>query len=156
MGAGIAPQMAEAFGCDNFPLEQIYYTEYTEDGLDYQVETHNKGDINKLGQIDYKNIIIDTRRGKRLSGYQPPKPNFLLELIVVNAYTQYDYNARTKPFDYEAFILCMKKINHIFKGKHIGLPQIGAGLAGGSWSAIEQIILNRLKDMDVTIVKYKP
>ena len=80
---------------------------------------------------------------------------------------------RTKPFDYEALILCLRKINHIFKGKHIGLPgSIGAGLAGGIWDKndlplkmlealhrnfkdVKTIIQEELKDMNVTIVHYK-
>ena len=37
MGAGIAPQMAKAFGCDKFAMEAPEY----------------RGDINKLGVIDF-------------------------------------------------------------------------------------------------------
>jgi len=39
----------------------------------------------------------------------------------------------------------MRKINHIFAGKHIGLPLIGAGLAGGDWDRIRVIIKKRIK-----------
>lgn len=123
MGAGIASQMAEAFGCNNYRLE----------GKNY------KGQINKLGQIDF---------GFVEAGGKP--------LAVVNSYTQYQFGTKTKPFDYEAFFLCMRKINHIFKGKHIGLPQIGSHLAGGDWEVIKQIIKKELIDMNVTIVIYKP
>jgi O-acetyl-ADP-ribose deacetylase (regulator of RNase III) len=49
----------------------------------------------------------------------------------------------------------MRKINSIFSGKHIGLPQIGAGLAGGDWNKIKKIIQDELKDCKVTIVIYK-
>ena len=49
----------------------------------------------------------------------------------------------------------MRKINHQYKGNKIGLPLIGAGLAGGDWNVIEKIIEKELKDMDVTIVKFK-
>jgi hypothetical protein len=34
--------------------------------------------------------------------------------------------------DYEALALCLRKINHTFKGKHVGLPQIGCGIAEAS------------------------
>lgn len=44
MGAGIAPQMAKNFNCDKFPLESDEF----------------KGDINKLGSIDYKNFEVST------------------------------------------------------------------------------------------------
>jgi O-acetyl-ADP-ribose deacetylase (regulator of RNase III) len=50
----------------------------------------------------------------------------------------------------------MRKMNHIFKGKHIGMPKIGAGLAGGDWKFIQQIIVRELKDCIVTVVIYKP
>lgn len=124
MGAGIAVPMKKAFGCDKFPLEDLTY----------------KGDFNKLGQIDW--AIIWTEY------IQLTKP-----LFVVNSYTQYNYGG-VAPFDYEAFTLCMRKINHIFPHKHIGLPKIGAGLAGGNWETIKQIIKQELKDCDVTVVIY--
>ena len=131
MGAGIAPQMASAFGCDNFPMENIKY----------------RGHINKLGTIDYEIFYL---------GHKTDGP---LNLIIVNSYTQYNYGKNhadgdKTPVDYDAITLCMRKINHNFKGKTIGLPKIGAGLAGGNWFVIEEIIKEELKNMDVTIVKF--
>lgn len=127
--SGLAPQMVEAFKTDTFPLEFAY----------------RSGDINKLGQIDFKYV----REG----------------LAVVNAYTQYkikkfndeDYHYTTteNPFDYEALTLCLRKMNDIFKGNHIGLPQIGSHLAGGDWNLIKSIIQKELKDCRVTVVIYK-
>ena len=128
MGSGLAPQMAEAFGCDTFPMEHSKY----------------KGDINKLGCIDYKLIEI--------------RPYTYLK--VVNAYTQYRYGKNhhdgvSKPVDYDAIRLCMRKMNHEFKGQRIGLPKIGAGLAGGDWSKILGIIEEEMVDCRVTIINYK-
>ena len=120
MGAGIAPQMANAFGCDTFPLEDGKYS----------------GDKNKLGKIDYESLIVNNK-----------------ELTVVNAYTQYGLGG--KPFDYEAFEKIVSKMNKVFAGKHIGLPKIGAGLAGGNWSLIQGIILRDFTDCKVTVVVYK-
>ena len=40
MGAGIAPQMAKAFGCDRFGME-LYGS-----------------DVNKLGNIDYQTVVL--------------------------------------------------------------------------------------------------
>jgi len=122
MGKGLAPQMAKAFGCDEYPMEK------------------SGPSIFKLGCIDYG------------SGYTHEGGIF----YVVNAYTQYDYkrNNNISPIDYEALILCMRKMNVEFKGKHIGLPRIGAGLAGGNWTKIENIIKYELKDCRVTIVNY--
>ena len=126
MGAGIAPQMAKAFGVDQYPLESFT----------------RKGDINKLGQIEW---LIER------DGAIP---------FVVNSYTQFSYGKNhadgvSKPLDYEALTLCMRKINHRFSGKHIGLPKIGAGLAGGDWNRIKKIIQTELKDMKVSVVIYK-
>lgn len=126
MGAGIAPQMARAFGADKFPLEHPRY----------------RGSINKLGMIDVGEYHLPTT--KRVS--------------IINAYTQYD----TKPtylgqaLDYEALTLCFRKINKRFRGKKLGLPQIGCGLAGGSWSIVKKLIHAELIDVDVTVVIFNP
>ena len=78
---------------------------------------------------------------------------------VVNSYTQYNYGRNhsdgdDKPLSYEALTLCLRKINHKFKGKHIGLPQIGCGLAGGDWEKVKAIIQKELVDCDATVVIY--
>lgn len=160
MGAGIAPQMAKAFACDTYKMESEVY----------------EGDINKLGTIDWEDLMI-REDGKMIlakDSYNLPK------LTVVNAYSQYGFGKNhkegiLKPIDYEALTLCMRKINATFTGKHIGLPKIGCGLAGGVWDKYElytmkdiidfnrsqirdvkTIIREELKDCDVTIVIYEP
>lgn len=139
MKRGIAPQMAFAFGCDYFPLEKPSLA----------------GDINKLGQIDYQSVYVGGGLVQK-------------QVIVVNAYTQYQWSTETKPLDYEALTLCLRKMNKLFAGKHIGLPLIGCHLAGGIWDKMTQegvlyhgyldvktIIQKELKDCKVTIVHYK-
>lgn len=142
MGAGIAPQMAKTFFANKFEKEKEKY----------------KGDINKLGTIDW-DYITDKIDYLRISN-----PNDLytenILVTVVNSYTQYGFgknnsNGTSIPLDYEALTLCMRKINHTFKGKHIGLPQIGCGLAGGDWNIVKSIIQKELKDCDVTVVIFK-
>ena len=167
MGAGIAPQMADAFGCDEFELERTETEECDFNGECYTVETGNRGDINKLGNIDYELQYLWFKHPMSKDG-TPVAMNHRTvgqpdtqEIIVVNAYTQYHYGRNhadgvSNPFDYEAFTMCMRKMNHIFAGKHIGMPKIGAGLAGGNWNRIEHIINVELKDCQVTIVNYKP
>jgi len=121
MKRGIAPQMATEFDCDKFPLEGPKYV----------------GDINKLGQIDYKNW-----RG----------------LYIVNAYTQYHWELPGSngniPLEYDALYICLVKLNHRFKGGRIGLPWIGCGLAGGDKYRVETIVGIVMQDCDVTIVNY--
>ena len=141
IGAGIAPQMAEAFGCDRF-----------------EMETWGPG-IEKLGCIDWQTFVLGEHAIWSLEDADNKKGE--PELSVVNAYTQYKYGRNHKdgaiaPFDYEAFTICMRKMNKIFEGKHIGMPKIGAGLAGGSWQRIERIIDAELYSCEVTVVNYKP
>jgi O-acetyl-ADP-ribose deacetylase (regulator of RNase III) len=141
MGAGIAPQMAKAFGADKFEMETWGPT------------------IEKLGCIDWQTFVLGEKAIFSLEDLKNNRNE--PELTVVNSYTQYRYGANhtdgvSKPLDYEALTLCMRKINNVFKGKHIGLPKIGAGLAGGNWNRIEHIINTELKDCQITIVNYKP
>jgi O-acetyl-ADP-ribose deacetylase (regulator of RNase III) len=49
----------------------------------------------------------------------------------------------------------MRWIRESCRGKRIGLPKIGAGLAGGDWSTIEAIIQEELAGENVAIVEYK-
>jgi O-acetyl-ADP-ribose deacetylase (regulator of RNase III) len=143
MGAGIAPQMAKAFGCDQFPLEDERFN----------------GDINKLGTIDVVHLTWDGG-DLRPSNLQELFDN-QIHVSIVNAYTQYGMgvnhqNGSRTPLDYQALTLCLRKMNHIFKGKHIGLPQIGCGLAGGDWDRVKDIIQSELIDCKVTVVIYEP
>lgn len=145
MGAGIAPQMVNAFRVDTYNMEQSDY----------------KGDINKLGQIEYEVVYQEKQKFGGKWVHYPDELNFMngKKLWVVNAYTQYNYGRNPKdgfkaPIDYEALTLCMRKINHQFKGKHIGLPRIGCGLAGGDWEVVKKIIQKELKDCKVTVVNY--
>lgn len=100
----------------------------------------HKGNYNKLGQIEAR---LDSR----------------LQMYVVNCYTQYDYNRKADPeavhLDYEALAMCLKKLNHYYKGLHIGLPLIGCGRAGGNWSRVKSLFQNYLTDMNVTVVHKK-
>ena len=75
-------------------------------------------------------------------------------LTVVNAYTQYDYRGRGVKVSYEAVASCMAWIKKRHSGKRIGLPKIGAGLAGGDWARIQGIIAQELHGEDVTIVEF--
>lgn len=96
------------------------------------------GDIKKLGNytIAFTKSDVET------------------DLMVLNIYSQYTYYVDQKPFDYEAFTIALRKINHEYPNKKIGLPLIGAGLAGGNWDRIKAIIETELKSMNVTIVHY--
>lgn len=78
------------------------------------------------------------------------------DLIVVNAYTQFDWRGAGVKVDYDAVALCMRWIKTTFPGRRIGLPKIGAGLAGGDWTRIAAIVEAELAGEDVTVVEYRP
>ncbi|MGE0767374.1 MAG: phosphatase [Hyphomicrobiaceae bacterium] len=72
---------------------------------------------------------------------------------VVNAYTQFQPSGGGGiDVDYDAVHAAMAWLKAHYAGRRIGLPQIGAGLAGGDWSRIEAIIAEQLDGEDVTIV----
>jgi O-acetyl-ADP-ribose deacetylase (regulator of RNase III) len=98
-----------------------------------------ESDIRKLGNFTMGQIDLE----------HPEKG------IILNIYTQYNYGTDKINVDYEAITLALRKINHVFKGKHIGLPLIGAGKARGKWSIIKKIIYAELVDMQVSIVHFE-
>ena len=78
-------------------------------------------------------------------------------LFVVNAYTQDRYGRGKRHADYDAIRSCFKEINKRFgmtMHHKIGYPMIGAGLAGGDWNIIKQIIDEELEGSDHTLVVY--
>lgn len=85
-------------------------------------------------------------------------------LIIYNVYTQFDVSLKRDVFEYEAFGNYLStealKIKAIaaYDPKGIGLPYIGAGLAGGDWSRIYPLLVNFARDVSpytaVTLVEY--
>jgi O-acetyl-ADP-ribose deacetylase (regulator of RNase III) len=132
-----------AHGCNCFCIQEAgiasqmnkYFK--TQDEDKFLLETMNyQGDINKLGQIEYFPILIHS----------------INKMInVINCYTQF---LPGKNLDYAALELCFKKINYLFPEQHLGLPQIGCGIAGGDWQIVKKLIENHLYNVNVTIVNY--
>lgn len=134
MAAGIAVPMNYTFDCSQFKME-----------------LQGPSPL-KLGNIDFQHFVLGENTMWNLNNADNKAGDKIL--TVVNSYTQNRPGIRFKPLDYEALTLCMRKINHTFKGKHIGMPYvIGAGLAGGDKERIKAIIKTELKDCTVTLVK---
>lgn len=81
--------------------------------------------------------------------------NPTITFTIINAYTQFAPAAGADVFEYGAF----RKFCHAFNkavphGSRIGLPKIGAGLAGGDWDQIESIIVDELIDHEVVVVDW--
>lgn len=63
------------------------------------------------------------------------------QIIVVNLYTQYYFGRSNKTYlNYTALKNGLESIEFVFRGSTISIPKIGAGLAGGDWNKIFDII----------------
>ena len=98
-----------------------------------------RGDISKLGDYSYE--ILNQREYAQ---------------IIINAYTQYKWGGY-KPVDYNAIEKVFTKLNEwdTLAQTSIGIPFIGAGLAGGDWSRIKAIIESVTPNLNITAVEYK-
>lgn len=130
MGAGIAKQIKETWP-DAFAIDGEYRGQF-------------KDPYNMMGT--YSQTI------QKL-------PHDMKWLRILNLYTQLYPGLPSPqsgiPFDYDAFTLCCKKINHHFPGEHLGIPLIGCGLAGGDKEDMISIVKYRIPDLQITIVEYE-
>ena len=77
-------------------------------------------------------------------------------ITIINAYTQYDC-AGYRPVDYSAIQKVFSMLNtDLNPEQKIGIPLIGAGLAGGDWSIIQNIINETTPKLPLTLVRYSP
>ena len=102
------------------------------------------GSMEKLG--DFTSLELENPTNKK-------------RLKIINAYTQHNWSRKTStnyapPVDYEAIQQVMESLKIRETGKEIGIPLIGAGLAGGNWDLILEIIKKELEDEDVTIIEF--
>jgi O-acetyl-ADP-ribose deacetylase (regulator of RNase III) len=91
----------------------------------------------------------------RLGMIQPVKVDN--EIIVINMVAQHGIkkHGNRHPIRYDALEFCLEKVDVFAKmnypGATIHMPKIGAGLAGGEWSVIEQIIQKTLREHKVYV-----
>lgn len=136
MGAGIAKQIALAFP------DAVKADKYEKHGGNCQFA---KGSYFRLGNMTmaHEKIFLENKYNN---------------LKIVNIYSQYYPGPH---LDYEALTLGLRKFRHHVGLKatdrkiRVGLPKIGAGLAGGDWNIIKPIIERELQGLDVTIVYLK-
>lgn len=73
-------------------------------------------------------------------------------VTVLNLYSQFLPGPNVV---YGAIYKGLSLINLEFAGKKIAIPMIGAGIAGGDWTKIKQIILSSLTSVDLTIIYWE-
>jgi O-acetyl-ADP-ribose deacetylase (regulator of RNase III) len=80
--------------------------------------------------------------------------------IIVNCITQDGFGRDGKQYvSYDAIEQCLQKINNRvddWQVSEIAMPRIGAGLGGGDWTVIEQIILRTAKNFIPVVYDYQP
>ena len=77
------------------------------------------------------------------------------DAVLINIFTQQETGGR-KPMSYDALDDALLEFASILQydndPRDIYMPQIGAGLGGGNWNVIEQIINDRLGDLPNKVV----
>lgn len=106
------------------------------------------GDIRKLGHFSVAQLVeYETRTGNP----SIDRP------FGINLYTQATIGAPGNNVDYEALERGLFGINMMFSQYPVqpkfGIPKIGAGLGGGDWTIIEEII-NSIGFADITCVEF--
>lgn len=96
------------------------------------------GDRNKLGTYSAAQVEV---QGKAL--------------VVVNAYTQFEWRGSGPKADYTAIRAVFRRVKQHYSGKRIGYPAIGAGLAGGEWARIALIIDEELRGENHVFVEWE-
>lgn len=88
------------------------------------------------------------------------------DITVVNMIGQHGVGRRvdgTPPIDYDAIESCLEKVavsckdpayRGPYKSVHVHAPRFGAGLAGGDWDRIEEIINHTLIEKDIPVTVY--
>ena len=79
-------------------------------------------------------------------------------MLVINAYTQFTYTGRQSgkvDVSYDAISEVFTQLNtDAYVHPTVGIPLIGAGLAGGDWDIIKELIDEATPDLDITLVIY--
>ncbi|WP_019949778.1 macro domain-containing protein [Hymenobacter aerophilus] len=76
-------------------------------------------------------------------------------LVIINAYTQYQWRGAGRKADYEAIRQVFRLVKKQYAGKRVGYPAIGAGLAGGDWAIIAAIIEEELAGEEHVFVQWE-
>lgn len=71
---------------------------------------------------------------------------------IINGYTQYRPGRCPKDQLYANIRQLFTKLNVDYKGKMLGIPKIGAGIAGGNWDEIAEIIQDVTPDVGIVVV----
>lgn len=126
MGAGIARSIA-----DKWPAVPMIDRQMSERGSRFKLGFFTICDVN------YDNSSLDTK-------------------LVVNMYTQYKPGREDPDVLYKAIYEGFTRLNNskvLLEHHRIGIPKIGAGIAGGNWIKINALIEKAMPGRDITLVE---
>jgi O-acetyl-ADP-ribose deacetylase (regulator of RNase III) len=104
-----------------------------------------KGDYSKLGNLSLAKVERKEHK-----------------FLIANLYTQFFYGTAKQPKDskeirYKAIEDSLKKLKkQVPYDASIGLPKIGAGLAGGDWEIIRKIIISVIPNATIVSLPEQP
>lgn len=76
---------------------------------------------------------------------------------IFNMYTQFYPGREQKRVLNAAIARSFRTLNNTMpEDFHLGIPQIGCGIAGGTWSEVKEIINDETPNLRITLVNYKP
>ena len=129
-GSGVAGQIAK-----EFPMARREYLAYHEIG----------GTV--LGNVQFVDVLPHNKK---------------VDKFIANCMTQQRYGnaARTGKVycDYQAIRTALEEVKEFASLNNlvVGMPKIGCGLAGGSWSRVNKIIQETFVDWPATIYDWQP
>lgn len=106
-------------------------------------------------QRDFSRWTLSSRRDFRLGGIHVVDVRD--DLVLISLVAQKGYGeAQTARIRYAALDKCLVSVTEVAKrySATVHMPRIGAGLAGGSWAVIEEIIQQTLGREDISISVY--
>ena len=131
---------------------------------DYQVLIHGCNCFNSMG----KGIALSVKNKYPPASYADSKTMkgshdklgtyshcVVDDLVIINAYTQYAYGRTGKFVSYPAIRNIFKNLSKLVPVHNkIIMPRIGAGLGGGDWQVIKDIITDEMPFHDITVVTF--
>ena len=104
-------------------------------------------------------VEIDSKSKKKSQGIKEVKDVIKYKIVLANMIAQhgiYKDEDGNPPIRYDSLKRCLGKLKKeaIKMNASIHMPRIGAGLAGGDWKIIEEIINDKLEGVDVFIYNF--
>lgn len=139
------------------------------DRYDILVNTVNcVGAMGKGVALEFKNLYpsmyeayrIQCQRGEILPGqlteWKPQQETATTPGTIINFPTKRHYRDNSRYEDIDAGLIALREYLLPLGTVSVGLPPLGCGNGGLDWTIVSKMILERLVDLDATIVAFEP